>query len=107
MLNAVARTGSVAWKYYQLKDEAQRLVLFGAGVSTGELQEEILNKAEELAVPLERQDIDVRREANRTVVNAFYTHPVEYFPNFTYPLDLSFSVEALGVRAPTADEVTR
>ena len=93
VVNATARGGMTAWSYYQLKDTAQQLVLFGAGVPTAELSQQILAKAVELDVPLEPRNIDIVRDGNRTVVYAAYTQPVEFFPSFIYPLDLSFSVE--------------
>jgi hypothetical protein len=94
VVNAAARGGMTAWSHYQLKDAAQQLVLFGVRIPTAELSNQILNKAVELDVPLELQNIDIGREGNRTVVYASYRQPVEFFPNFVYPLDLSFSVEA-------------
>jgi hypothetical protein len=48
-------------------------------------------------VPLERRNIDISREGPRTVAYVSYTEPVEFFPSFTYPLDLSFMVEIFSV----------
>ena len=98
-LNAVARAGMVAWRYYQLKDEAQQLVVFGAAVPTSTLKDQILEKADELNVPLDPADIEVRRDQNRTSVEAYYTEDLEYFPSFVYPVDLTLSVESIGVAA--------
>ena len=104
LLNAVARAGTVAWRYYQFKDETEQLVRFGAGVSMNELQERIYEKGLELSVPVERQDIDVRRDGDLTVTDVFYADSVEYFPRFTYPVDLAFSVETRAIKMPrTAD----
>jgi hypothetical protein len=99
-LNAIARAGMVAWRYYQLKDEAQQLVVFGAAVPPNTLKDQILEKAEELDVPLDPADIEVRRERNRTWVEAYYTEDVEFFPSFVYPLDLTLSVESIGLALP-------
>lgn len=107
VVNAVARAGMTAWSYYQLKDAAQQLILFGAGVPTADLSARILDKAVELDVPLARQNIDIGRQGNRTVVDAFYTQPVEFFPNFAYPLNLSFSIEAFAVKPVTAGGIAR
>ena len=94
IVNAAVRAGMAAWSYYQLRDQAQQLIVFGTGVSTAELSADILVKAMELEVPLEPQNLDVRREGNRTFVDAFYTQPVELFPTFIYPVELSFSLNA-------------
>jgi type III secretion system FlhB-like substrate exporter len=105
VLNAVGRSTMAAWRYFQLKDEAQQLVLFGAAVSTGELASRIVEKAEELEVPLLADAVTVERDGNRTTMDAWYTEPLELFPRFVYPVDLSFSVEALAVRPATVDDV--
>ena len=94
MINAAARAGMAALKYYQLKDGAQEVVLFGGTVSTDELRSEILDKAARLGVPLDLEGIDVRRDGSRTVASVSYVQPIDLLPTFTYPLDLSFSVEA-------------
>jgi hypothetical protein len=104
-LNAVGRSTMAAWRYFQLKDAAQQLVLFGAGVSTNELANQIVERAEELEVPLGAEAVTVERDGNRTTMDASYTESLELFPSFVYPVDLSFSVEALAVRPATVDDV--
>lgn len=99
ILNGLYRTGVVAWDYFRLKDEAQQIILFGARTSTEDLHSRIMAKAEELDVPLEPENLDVRREGSRTFAFAAYEQPLEYFPNAIYPLDLSFTVDAFVVEA--------
>ena len=98
ILNAVARAAVVAWTYYQFRDEAQHLVVFGADVPPAELKEDVLAKAAELDVPIEGEDIEVSRAGTETFITVSYTHPVELFPRVFYPMPLSFSVEAFDVR---------
>ena len=93
LINATIRSGMAALKYYQLKDEAQEVVLFGGNTSTEQLRTEILDKAEELDVPLELDGIDVQREGDRTVAYGSYVQPLELLPMYTYPAELSFTVE--------------
>ena len=93
VLNAVARGGLTAWRHYELKDAAEQLILFGSTVPTAQISSQILDKAVELNVPLEAENIDISRDGTRTVAYVSYTKPVEFFPSFTYPLDLSFMVE--------------
>lgn len=96
-VNAVARVGLAAARYYQLKDKSQELITFGAQASVGEIQNQILAKAEELNVPLEVGDIQVNRDGLHTTAKASYTQPVEVFPNYTYPINFRFSVDALSM----------
>ena len=99
IINAAFRGGDAAWRYYQLKDATQQLIVFGAQEHTTELHNRIVQKAVELNVPLASENLAVHRQGTRTFVDAKYTQPVEYFPNQVYPVDLTFSVEAFSVSA--------
>jgi type III secretion system FlhB-like substrate exporter len=70
ILNAVFRAGVAALDYYQLRDEAQQLIVFGGGIPTGDLHNRILQKAAELEVPLQSKGLVVRRDGVRTIVEA-------------------------------------
>jgi hypothetical protein len=97
ILNAVYHAGMTTWRYFQVRDQAQQLILFGANVPTSDLEYQIAQIAEEFEVPIERQDIVVTRQGARTIAEAYYTMPVEVFPRIFYPVDLSFMVEAFAV----------
>jgi hypothetical protein len=97
ILNAAVRMGGAAVSYYQLKDEAQRLIVFGARSTTQQLHERILQHAEELEIPLASEDLFVTREGDQTFVDAYYTQPVEILPNVRVPVELSFSVDSFAV----------
>jgi hypothetical protein len=99
IINATARVGIAAARYYQLKDESQELVTFGGNVVPGELQNQILSKAEELELPLGFDDILVTRQGLRTTATAAYTDSVEVFPNYKYPIRFQFKVEGLNMGA--------
>jgi len=97
IVNAVARVGIATAKYYQLKDACQELVTFGAQASPNEIENRVIQKAADLSVPLNPDDVNVSREGFRTTVAAAYTHQVEVFPNYTYPIKFHFSVDALNM----------
>ena len=99
IVNATARVGMAAARYYQLKDQSQELVTFGGNAVPGELQNEILLKAEELQLPLAVDDIFVTREGLRTIASAAYTDSVEVFPNYKYPIKFQFKVEGVNMGA--------
>ena len=103
VLNALFHGGEAAWRYYQFKDAAQQLIVFGSQEQTTELHNRILQKAEELRVPLLPENLTIRRQATRTFVDAAYTQPVEYFPNQIYPVDLKFSIEAFAADVATPE----
>jgi calcineurin-like phosphoesterase len=99
IINATARVGLAAAKYYQLKDQSQELVTFGGNVLPGELQNQILEKAEALQLPLNFDDIEVTREGLHTSASASYTQSVEVFPNYKYPIRFQFRVEGINMGA--------
>jgi hypothetical protein len=97
LINAVVRAGLVAARYYELKDAVQQLVTFGADAAPNDLQNHIMEKAEELQVPLNYDDVSVTRDGPRTVATASYTEPIELFPSYQYPYTFSFSVEGFAL----------
>jgi hypothetical protein len=94
ILNATARVGYVAWGYYQFKDAAQQEVTFAGRMPSDQIATRVFEKAVQLQVPVERQNIEVTRNDTVVTLDAFYTQPVELFPRYIYPLELSFTVEA-------------
>jgi hypothetical protein len=97
VLNATYHAGVATWRHFKVRDEAQQLILFGGRVPTSELEEQIAFIAQEVGVPINPEDIIVSREGPRTIAEAYYTMPVELFPRFFYPIDLSFTVEAFAL----------
>jgi hypothetical protein len=97
IINAAARVGLAAAKYYQLKDQSQQLVTFGGHASPVELQNQILEQATALQLPLGFDDILVTRDGFKTTAQAAYTQPVEVFPSYTYPVKFQFTVEGINM----------
>jgi hypothetical protein len=93
LINASVRGGIAALRYYELKDTAQQAVLFGATNPPEAIRQRILQKAEQLQIPLAPDDLLVQRQGGRTWADAAYRQPIELFPNQKYPIDFSFSVE--------------
>ena len=101
ILNAIGHVGMAAWRHFQVRDQAQQLILFGGKTPTTDLEYQIAQIAEEFDVPIAREDIVVTRNGPRTIAEAYYTMPIEVFPRFFYPVDLSFMVEAFSVEVMT------
>ena len=95
VLNGVVRLGLAEAKYYQFKDQSQQLVTFGEEAPVGELQNQIMERATALELPIAFEDIEVTREGQYTRATATYTQAVEVFPNYTYPMTFHFSVEGI------------
>ena len=99
LLNAVFRGAMAQWNYYQLKDGTQELLTFGGESSPEQLQMQIVERATSLNIPLDADNIDVRRDGQRSSAAVSYTQPVEFFPTYVYPMQFSFIVDAVSLRA--------
>lgn len=93
IINAMARVGFAYWSFYQLKDHAQQTALFGGEKPTDVLQAGVLDKANQLLLPVSTDQVVVTRNGPRTAIAANYVQPVEYFPHRLYPMKFSFEVE--------------
>src|SRR4030095_10326943 len=101
LINALARGAMAQWNYYQLKDAAQQLLTFDVDASPDRLESRILDKANELDIPLDADDVNVKRDGLRSSATVLYTQPIEFFPRYVYPMKYSFAVDTLAIRAGT------
>ena len=97
ILNAIGHAGMATWRHFQVRDQAQQLILFGGQTPTAELAQQIAQIAEEFEVPIAPEDVVVTRQGPRTIAEAYYTISLELFPRFFYPVDVSFMVEAFSI----------
>jgi hypothetical protein len=102
ILNGLARVGMAAMKYYQLKDETQQLITFGANTTPNDLQNHIISKAEELKVPVDPNNIIVTRDGLHTYATVSYSQQVEVVPNYTYPIKFHFTADSIALGGLTA-----
>lgn len=100
VLNAAVRGALAMWEYYEFKDAAQQVVLFGQRSEPEEIRASIVAKGNEMRVPVRPDDVKVSRDETRTVAEGFYIQPVQFFPNYSYPVKFSFVVDALSLGEP-------
>lgn len=97
ILHATVRVGWASWNYYQLKDAAQQAVTFGGQAPPEDIRVRILDVAAELELPVRPTDVRVTRAGFRTRADASYTQAVEVVPTYRYPVEFSFSVDAVSL----------
>jgi hypothetical protein len=100
ILNAAVRGALAMYQYYQFKDAAQQVVLFGQRADLEEIQANIVAKATGLGVPMRLDDVKVSRDTTRTTAQGSYVQTVQFFPNYPYPVKFTFVVDALAVGQP-------
>lgn len=94
VMNALLRWSWASWNYYQLRDAAQEVVTFGATEEPALLHDRIIDKASDLALPVEAEGVQVDRFGLRTRATISYTQSVELFPQYQHPFAFSFTVES-------------
>ena len=97
IVNAAVRVGLVTMKYYQLKDDTQQLLTFGANSAPNELQGHIIDKAHSLNVPIMPDNIVVTRDGLHTFATISYEQSVELVPNYKYPIKFQFTTDAISM----------
>jgi hypothetical protein len=97
VLNAAVRGALAMWQYYQFKDAAQQVVLFGQRSEPEEITANLVAKATELSVPLRADDVKVSRDSTRTTAQGSYVRTVDFFPNYPYPVKFTFVVDAVSL----------
>ena len=71
-----------------------------AALEPEEIQANIIARASALDVPVRLDDIKVSRDATRTVAEGYYIQPVQFFPNYSYPVKFTFLVDAVSLGEP-------
>lgn len=107
IVNATVRVAMASWQFYQLKDAAEQILLFGDNLSVAQLQDQIARRAVNLEIPIDPAAIEVTRDTFRTLARGSYTQPVEVFPRYTYPMEYSFEVDTLAVNPRNAEELEK
>src|SRR5262245_43219206 len=100
VVHATWRTAMVYWRYFQFKDGVQHIAQFSAQRSDGDVQDQVMEAARGLSVPLEPANIRVRREATRTFIDANYTDRIQLIPTKYYPWEFKVNVDAIITLVP-------
>jgi hypothetical protein len=95
IVNGLARCADAYWSFYQLKDAAQQAILFAGRSNSAQIENQIMQKATELQVPLPPENVNVHHSETKRFAEASYTQDVELFPSYLYPVPFKFTVEAI------------
>jgi hypothetical protein len=104
VIHATWRAGSAYWVYYQFRDNLQQVALFSAGQSEQEVHNRALEVASELKVPIEPEQIAVRRQDEHTFIDASYKTGIEVLPRYRYPWEFKLNVDAWSISIVKPDE---
>jgi hypothetical protein len=94
VIHATWRTGTVYFRHYQLKDGLQQTAQFSGTRSESDLHNRVMELAGELQVPLDPENVRVRRQDNHTLIDATYDEQIEVLPRYFYPWQFRVHVDA-------------
>ena len=92
---------------YQFKDAVQEAALFAKDRSEFELTERVMELAERYRIPLDREAVQVTKDAHKTYIDLAYDEQIEWVPGYKRPLHYTVSVEGWHVRPPTGADPLR
>ena len=97
ILHATWRAGSAYFRYYQFRDGVTQTSQFSGARREDELHARVMELARELQVPVEPQNVNVRREDNHTLIDARYTEQIEVVPRYFYPWEFKVNVDTFTI----------
>jgi hypothetical protein len=105
VVHACWRSANVVLKYSRFKDAVHEMVLFSTGKPEAQVEARVLELARQFDVPVDPENVSVRREENRTIVHAGYTDQIELVPTKFYPWKFNVDVEAFNAYMPSSNDV--
>lgn len=88
------------WNYVKFRDACEEIARFSARQTVPEITARVMTKAGQLDIPLNEDNLQVRKQGNITFVEADYRAELEYLPTKFYPYDFRVRVQG----APPAYE---
>ena len=99
--HALYRFVPVYFHYQQFKDAVHETALFSRGKTDAQLIDRVMELAERYQIPLEREYVQVRRENERTEIDAAYVESIEWLPTYRRPWQFTVGSEAFTNVRPT------
>lgn len=100
--NALYRVTPVVYHHTQFVDALQELALYGQKSSDAVLVSRALELAAENGVPLEKDNVGVRRESGALHIDAAYIERIRLLPGYTYAWEFDVDAKALELAGAAA-----
>lgn len=106
-VHALYRFVPVYIHYQQFKDAVKETALFAKDKTDAQIIDRVMELAEKHHIPLQREYVQVRREAEHTFIDASYVESIEWLPTYRRPWQFDVGAQAWHVRPPTAGDIGR
>jgi hypothetical protein len=94
VLHAAYRVVPPFWSHFQLRDAVQEMTTHadtpsfsGRRLTPDQMRDKFAKLAQDLSVPLDRDDFEIKGDKKATVVEARYIVQLEYLPRQYYPYE--------------------
>ncbi len=98
VVHAGVKIGPVFWTHFKFRDSVHDLAMFSVKRTEREVQDRVMDIAARMDVPVDRENVTVRKDKQKTIVSASYRAQLEYFPRRYYPWDFDFEVQGVPPR---------
>ena len=85
VVHALYRFVPVYFHYQQFKDAVHETALFSRERNEAQIADRVMELAEKYQIPLSRESVQVRREGERTLIDASYVESIEWLPTYKRP----------------------
>lgn len=85
--------------YQQFKDDLRDVALFSNRAPDATLIDQVLKKADERGVPVERDDIEIRHDTRNIYIDVAWSQVIDFAPFYSRPWDFTVHVEAIEILA--------
>ena len=85
IVHALYRFVPVYFHYQQFKDAVHETALFSRERNEAQIADRVMELAEKYQIPLSRESVQVRREGERTLIDASYVESIEWLPTYKRP----------------------
>ena len=82
IVHALYRFVPVYFHYQQFKDAVHETALFSRGQTDAQIVDRVMELAEKYQIPLDREYVQVRRQHERTFIDAAYMESIEWLPTY-------------------------
>jgi hypothetical protein len=98
--NATWQAVNAYWPHYKFEDAVRSTVQYRGDRSDAQLRARILELATNYDIPLDAENLDVRRDETHTIVDASYVRSVALAPGYTYRWPFTLHVATFSIETP-------
>lgn len=103
LANAAWQACNAYWPYYKFNDAVRVTVQYRGKQTDAQVRERILELAQQFDLPITDENLDMRVDDQRTIVDTSYVQPVALAPGYIYRWPFSVHVDIVPSSQPRYD----